>query len=306
MAKNKLHTTIRSIKDINTLNNLRNEFNTICEEHEKHLQAIEESKSIDSNSFLYIKESFNNLSEKLFSTKEGRKIMGRYINEHKLNKDLRKMFFIYENISKANRTLNLDKLLDEMKEMVGKINESHFNKGLSKLNELLKEAYILVGIESADLLSKHNDNILDESVKYIVTNPKKLDNLAHYNICLNEIKKYIDKNEISTPVFENKLVSPEDVIKEFNEKYSKETLGEENYNLLMEIKNSNDKSNIFEKYKQSCLATIDEAINKNEKQAICDQLFEFKTRITRKEYNSETLGTDVANFIELEKMVKEE
>jgi hypothetical protein len=305
MANNTLDNTIKTINNIETLRELKKEFNVICESHEKHLQAIEESKNINNKSFLFIKESFNNFSEKLFRTKEGRKLMNRYINEHKKNKDLQKMFFIYENILSANKNLNLDKLLDEMKTMVGNIDEKSLDKGIKNLNKLLQEAYVEIGIDSSDLLSKHDGRILDESVKYIVTNSKKLDNLTRYNICLNEIKKFIDNNEVISPKFENEISTPEDVLREFNEKFSEQTLGKENYELLMEIKNAYDKELIFEKYKNECLNTINEAINKNEKQDICNQLFEFKTKITKKEYNPYTLGTDVVNFIELQKTIKE-
>ena len=305
MANITLDKTIKTINNIKTLRALKNDFNALCESQEKHLQAIEESKKINNKSFFFIKESFNNFSEKLFKTKEGRKIMNRYINEHRKNKDLQKMFFIYENISSANKNLNVDKLLDEMKSMIGNINEKQLNKGVKNLVELLKEAYVEIGIESSELLSKHDNRTLDESVKYVVTNSKKLDNLTRYNICLNEIKQFIDKNDVISPLFENKLLSPEEVLREFNEKFSEETLGKENYELFMEIKNASNKSEIFEKYKNECLNTINEAINENEKQDICNQLFEFKTRITKKEYNPDTLGTDVANFIELQKTIKE-
>ena len=305
MGNNALHTTIKNIKDINVLRTMKNEFNALCEAQEKHLQSIEEAKSLNTNSFLFIKESFNNLSDKLFKTSKGRQVLNRYINEHKSNKDLQKMFFIYENISTANKTLNLDNLLDEMKKMVGNINEKRLEKGINRLSNLLKEAYVVVGLDSAEMLSKHNNAILDESVKYVATTTKKLDNLTRYNICLNEIKKFIDNNAISEPVFESTLTKPEDIIKEFNNKYSKETLGEDNYNLFLEIKNSNNKSEVFEKYKNECLQTIEEAIKGTEEQTTCDQLFEFKTRISRKEYNPDTLGTDVANFIELQKTINE-
>jgi hypothetical protein len=305
MAENKLYTTIKCVNDINVLREMRKDFNDICEAQEKHLQAIEESKTLNTNSFLFIKESFDNLSKNLFKTKEGRKVINRYINEHKNNKDLQKMFFVYENITRANKNLNVDNLLSEMKKLVGNINETKLNKGLERISNLLKEAYVIVGTESGNLISKHNNRVLDESVNYVVANSKKLDNLTQYSMCVNEIKKFINNNEVIETVFENTILKPEDVIKEFNEKYSEETLGKENYELFLEIKDAEDKGQVFEKYKNECLKTLDEAINSNQDQVTCNQLYEFKTRITRKEYNPETIGTDVANFIELQKTVKE-
>ena len=305
MAENNLYTTIKSINNIETLREMRKEFNDICEIQEKHLQAIEEAKNLNTKSFLFIKESFDNLSENLFKTKDGRKIINRYINEHKNNKDLQKMFFVYENITRANKNLNVDVLLDEMKNLVGDINETKLNKGIKNISKLLKEAYVIIGTDSSKLISTHNNTILDESVNYVVTNSKKLDNLTRYSMCVNEIKKFINNNEVTTPIFENTVLKPEDVINEFNEKYSEETLGKDEYKLFLEIKNAEDKSQVFEKYKNECLKTLEEAINSNQDQITCNQLYEFKTRITRKEYNADTVGTDVANFIELQKTIKE-
>ena len=62
---------------------------------------------------------------------------------------------------------------------------------------------------------------------------------------------------------------------------------------------------MFEKYKTACIEKIDEAVKNNLSQETCNQLVEFKTRILKKEYNPDTLGLDVANFIELGNTINE-
>ena len=73
--------------------------------------------------------------------------------------------------------------------------------------------------------------------------------------------------------------------------------------LVKEVYESENKELVFEKYKNQCLDNINEAINRTEEQESCDRLYEFKERVNAKEYKYETLGEDVANFIELGKLV---
>lgn len=304
MAKNKLYEAIEMIEDVNVLNNLQEEFNSICEKQRLYLQVIDEANNINSNSFFFIKESFTNLTEKLFESEKGRKLINKFIKEHKANKELQKMYFIHENISTANKTLDVASILTEMKEIVGDINENKLNEGIKNLKAILKEAYVTVGEDAKNLLSTHDNNHLDESIKYVFNNSKKLDNITYYNICINEIKKHIESNKVVENIFEKKI-DIDAVLSEFNSKFSKETMGEDNYNIVKEIHETENKKEVFEKYKNNCIRTIDEAIEKNIDQITCNQLHEFKTRLLTKEFNSETLGVDIANFIELTNTINE-
>lgn len=302
--KETLYESIKNINDINTLLSLKNDFNEMCEKREKELQVIEESHNLDSNSFFFIKESFENLSSNLIKTKKGSKIIKQYVNEFKKNKDLKNMFFIYENINGVDKSVNLDTFIDRMKNLVGNINETSLNKGISALKTILKEGYVEVGENAKYAVSSHNNKALDESINYVFNNTLKLDNMAKYSLCINEIKKYIDGNDLRTLSFENK-VDLDEIMENFNRDFSLDTMTEEDFKLVKEINESEDKKGVFEKYKDDCLKKIDEAIDKNEEQNTCNQLFEFKTRIMKKEYNPNTIGLDVANFIELGNTVSE-
>ncbi len=191
-----------------------------------------------------------------------------------------------------------------MKEIVGNINENKLNEGIKNLKNILKEAYVIVGVDAKNLLSTHDNNRLDESIKYVFNNNKKLDNITYYNICINEIKKHIETNEVVENIFEKKM-DIDNILDEFNSKFSKETMGEDNYNIVKEIHETENKKEVYEKYKNDCIKTIDEAIEKNIDQITCNQLYEFKTRLLKKEFNPNTLGTDIANFIELKNLVAE-
>ena len=299
MKKNISLETVNSINNIDELKKFQETLNEACNKRMSVLNIKNEAEQLEVPSYLFIKESFENMSEKLFNSNKGRKLIGKYIREHKMNKELSKMFHIYENISKADKTINVTNMIQDMKNMVGSINEEKLNKGLENLKKLLKECYIVVGTDAKSLLSENKT--LSKYVDYVFTNSLKMDNVVMYNKCINEIKSYVDKNEVKGVAF--KEVSNVNI----DECYSRynELLSDENHDIIKEIKDAENKEVVFEKYKNDCIATIEEAIKTDIDQTSCDKLFEFKTKIENKQFNEETLGLDISNFIELKNVVKE-
>lgn len=299
MKKNVTFDTINSINNIDELKKYQEALNEACEKRMEKLSVKEEASKLEIPSYLFIKESFENMSEKLFSTAKGRKIIGRYVREHKMNSELSKMFRVYENISKADKTINVTTLIQDMKNMVGDINEGKLNAGIDNLKQLLKESYILIGTEAKSLLSENKE--LSNYVDYVFTNTLKMDNVVRYNKCINEIKTYVDNNEVKGISFKKATqVNVDECYARYNE-----LLSGEDAEILKEIKNAENKETVFEKYKNECLASIDEAIKTDIDQTSCDKLYEFKTKIQNKTYNEESLGLDISNFIELKSIVKD-
>ena len=304
MKTNSIYQILNEINEIETLETLRTNFNETIDNHKKKLQIIEESNGLKDTSYLFIKESFDNFSETLFKTKNGRKLINKYINEHKSNKSLQKLFMIYENLISADKRLDANEIIKEMKGFVGNLNTDSLNKGINNLLNILKEAYIEVGETAKSLIAENKDYKLDESIKYIFTNNKKLDNITYYSLCVNEISNFINNNTINEIKFKNSK-NIDSIVEEFNKKCTSDDLTDEEIAIIKEVRDAENKSEVFEKYKNACINTIDEAIKNSIEQDTCNQLFEFKTRISKKEYNPETLGLDVANFIELEKTIKD-
>lgn len=304
IMKNTLYESIKGINDIDILNEMRNKFNAACEKREKELTVIAEAEKLNDSSFFTIKESFANLCPTLIKTKKGISLIKKFVNEHKSNKELQKMYGIYENISSVDNSINIDNFINEMKTIVGEIDFKTLNEGISNLRTILKEGYIEVGETAKNAISEPNKGMLEESVNYVFGNKKSLDNISRYALCMNEIKKYISENKIKGLSFK-KNIDIDKILENFNTEFSIETLGEENFTLIKEINESTDKKSLFERYKDECITKIDEAVKKDINQSNCNQLVEFKTRILKKEYNPDTLGLDIANFIELGNTVSE-
>jgi hypothetical protein len=301
MKKNISIDTINSINNIDELKKLQETLNEACNKRMSVLNVKAEAENLDIPSYLYIKESFENMSETLFKSAKGRKLIGKYIREHKMNKELSKLFHIYENLAKADKTINVTTMIQDMKNMVGEINENKLNAGIDNLKKLLKESYITIGENAKDLLSENKNGGITQYVDYVFTTPLKMDNVVKYNKCINEIKSYVDNNEVKGVTFKKATqVDVDECYARYNN-----LLSDDNTEILKEIREAENKELVFEKYKNECLASIDEAIKTDIDQFSCDKLYEFKTKIQNKMYNEETLGLDISNFIELKNVVKE-
>jgi hypothetical protein len=298
-----LKNIINSINDIESLSNLQEEFNTLYESKKKKIIISEEAKNLDVSSYFFIKESFENMSDSLFKTAKGKKIIGKYIKEHRNNKDLQKLFQVYDNLAAADSTLNVTNLVQEMKSIVGELNTKKLNEGIANVGALLKNAYVLIGEDAKNMLSENKE--VEQYVNYVFNNPLKMSNVVTYNKCINEIKAYVDSNKIrKVKLSEKKTLNLENSLEEYNNLISEDNLSPEDFAILAEIKNSDNKSELFERYKNDCLASIDRAILINNEQVVCNKLNEFKTKINAKNFNIDTFGTDIANFIEFKNLVE--
>ena len=79
---------INDMKTVEELDAFQNELNEKFDTRRRVLNLIAEAKELGGKSFGYLKESFENLSGKLFKTDEGKAVMRKYTNVIKENKSL--------------------------------------------------------------------------------------------------------------------------------------------------------------------------------------------------------------------------
>ena len=96
------------MKTIEELDTYQNELNEKFDTRRRVLNLVAEAKELGSKSFGYLKESFENLSSKLFRTDEGKAVMRKYTNVIKENKSLSSLHKLYENIRKAHSGIDFD------------------------------------------------------------------------------------------------------------------------------------------------------------------------------------------------------
>ena len=65
--------------------------------------------------------------------------------------------------------------------MIGEINERKLSNGIENLKKIIKESYVLIGVDAKNLLSENKNSELPHYVNYVFTNALKMDNMVKYN-----------------------------------------------------------------------------------------------------------------------------
>lgn len=293
---------IESIKTINELNEYRKQFENALNEREAFINKCVTAKMLSEGTFYEIKENFESLSPKLFKTDNGKSLLNKYKKVVKENSNLSSLYSLYENIRKANKSVELDYFVNSLSEKKWISDKDTLCEDIKKLGNVLAEAYIEVG-NTSDI--KHCDKKLDEAVRYIVENKRNDNNISEYSGAIKIIKDYIGKKDGEIEVV-NENINLDDyaskLIKNFNEKYSENKLSNDELAIMREFCNSQNHEEIFEQHKEQCKNKLTEAMNKFLKDGdntSVNKLTNILEQVNSKTYNSNNVFTDVVSLIGL-------
>ena len=281
---------INNMKTIEELDAYQNELNEKFDTRRRVLNLIAEAKELGNKSFGYLKESFENLSSKLFRTDEGKAVMRKYTNVIKENKSLSSLHKLYENIRKAHSGIDFDYFVGTICETNWNVKAKELNEGMEKLAGVVAEGYIVVGEGAGKYLGTENDR-LDGAIEFIAENKVGQKNIVKYS----EAVKVIKETDLDKTI--------EDLVS----KYSKDeyTNEEEKDMLTNQIARSGDEETVFIKKKTECVDSLDEAIKKysdgNHEEEL-NTLKKIHEQVSAKSYNPETIGPDICNFVEMSKL----
>ena len=287
---------INDMKTIEELDAYQNELNEKFDTRRRVLNLIAEAKELGSKSFGYLKESFENLSSKLFRTDEGKAVMRKYTNVIKENKSLSSLHKLYENIRKAHSGIDFDYFVGTICETNWNVKAKELNEGMEKLAGVVAEGYIVVGEGAGKYLGTENDR-LDGAIEFIAENKVGQKNIVKYSEAVKVIREAVEKKETDLDKTIEDLVS----------KYSKDeyTNEEEKDMLTNQIARSGDEETVFIKKKTECVDSLDEAIKKysdgNHEEEL-NTLKKIHEQVSAKSYNPETIGPDICNFVEMSKL----
>jgi 23S rRNA pseudoU1915 N3-methylase RlmH len=296
---------INTLKTRREVEEYRTKINEMCDKRNEFIVLCEQANSLSEKSFGYIKEAFEVLSPSLFKSSEGKKLINKYTKVVKENKNLYSLHSIYENIRKAGKDMDVDFFVNNLANVEWNVDGSTLKEDTYKLGRILTEAYLFIGKEAESMLPKENKS-LSMAVEYIAENKKNKKNIAEYSNAVKVIKECVLLNESSQNIFECATLgkTTEELLKEFNEKYSDKLTAEE-INILKEISGGQDKETIFNKYKEACATKITEAkktFDINGDKVSSDRLRVVLEQISNKTFSLDTVGTDICSLMELSKI----
>ena len=294
---------IDKINTIDELLNAKKNFNALVENKINEIHHKQIAESLSKLSFGLIKENFETLSPMLIETKEGKKILNKYINTIKENTNLLTLHNIYEGIRKIGNNSDLDNFFSLLKEEKDKIDVKTLNKDIKKLGDILSEAYL--PLNDVDNLLITENNTVNEAIDYIVRNDNTLKNASEYGYALKVLKEDIQKREHEVSLSESKNIdeTANALIENFNKKY--DSLSDEEKEIIREFITSENREEIYKKYMTECIEKLNLRINEFEKDNDFDsvsRMEKIKEQLSNKKYSEETLTEDLNNICEMTKL----
>lgn len=296
---------INDMKTIEELDAYQNELNEMFEVRRRVLNLVSEAKELGGKSFGYLKESFENLSPKLFKTNEGKSVMKKYASVVKENKSLSSLHKLYENIRRAHSGIDFDYFVGTLCETNWGVKSKELNEGIQKLAGIVAEGYIIVGEGAAKYLGTENDR-LDGAIEYIAETRAAQRDIVKSSEAVKIIREAVEKNGNIADSFK-KETDLDKTIEDLVAKYSKDeyTDEEEKDMLTNQIARSGDEETVFVKKKTECVNSLDEAIKKysdGQHEEELNTLKRIHEQVSAKSYNPETIGPDICNFVEMSKL----
>ena len=296
---------INSFKTISEVEEYRKSINEQCDERISLLETVKKADELSNKSFGYIKECFEAISPVLFNLSEGKILINKYTNLVKDNKNLSSLHKIHEAIRKAGKDTDVDFLTKSLSETNWNIDKNTVNEDVKKLGTILAEAYITLGSEADEYLPKEDEKLY-KAISYIAENKLSRNNLVEHSYAIKIIKESIADKETGENIFEEKDLDKlaKELLDEFNSKYSG-NLSEDEIAVLKEIASNENREDVFNKYKDSCIVKITEAKKKfdeNGDEKSSERLKNIMEQVNGKNYCLETVGDDICNLIELSKI----
>lgn len=296
---------INDTKTLNELDALQNEINEMFDTRRRVLNLVSEAKEMGKKSFGYLKESFENLSPKLFKSDEGKAVMKKYTGTIRENKSLSALHKLYENIRQAHSGIDFDYFVGTLCETEWNVKAKELNEGIQKLASVVAEGYIVVGEGASKYLGTENDR-LDGAIEFIAENKVGQKNIVKYSEAVKIIREAVEKNGNIADSFK-KETDLDKTIEDLVAKYSKDDYSDEEEKdaLQNQIARSGDEETVFVNKKTDCLKNLDEAIKKygdGEHEDELSTLKKIHEQVSAKSYNPETIGPDICNFVEMSKL----
>ncbi len=300
-----LDEAIMKTRALGGLDTLQEKVNEKIETRRRVLNLVAEARELGGKTFGYLKESFENLSPKLFKSEEGKAVMKKYASAIKENKSLSSLHKLYENIRKAHSGIDFDYFVGTLCETNWNVKAKELKEGMEKLAGIVAEGYIVVGEGAGKYLGTENDR-LDGAIEFIAENKVGQKNIVKYSEAVKVIREAVEKNGNIADSFK-KETDLDKTIEDLVAKYSKDeyTDQEEIDQVSNAIARSGDEETVFVKKKTECVNSLDEAIKKysdgNHEEEL-STLKKIHEQVSAKSYNPETIGPDICNFVEMSKL----
>lgn len=299
------NTTFKTIGDFQRL---KESLNDVIDKRITKMKLEECINSFDALSFSCLNEIFKNTVDKLYETKEGKRLIKKYVKTIKESNDLKKVYSIYNIVNSLNKIDDGTLFIKESMSLIKEIDKKNYSDSLSSISDIVKECVVSANldIETIEKLKSKYYGSINESLDYVLFNKMGINNVVEYTNDLSRITNFINENKKheNDLMVEGKSIC--ELIGDFDKLFTNDIEIWESTAIkdisLAEL-SGKDKKDIFEEYKSECLSIIEE--NLNEKDAENSSRFQgMKEKLMKKEFNSDTIVEDILMLSELKHVLK--
>ena len=299
------NTTFKTIGDFQRL---KESLNDVIDKRITKMKLEECINSFNSLSFACLNDIFKNTVDKLYETREGKRLIKKYVKTIKESNDLKKVYSIYNIVNSPNKINDGTLFIKESISLIEEIDKKNYSDSLSSISDIVKECAVLANLDNEEIekiKDKYHGSI-SESLDYVLFNKMDMNNIVEYTNGLSRITNFINENK----KHENDLMAEGKsickLIDEFDKLFTNDIEIWESTAIkdisLAEL-SGKDKKRVFEEYKSECLSIIEE--NLNEKDVENSSRFQgMKEKLMKKEFNSDTIVEDILMLSELKHVLK--
>lgn len=299
------NTTFKTIGDFQRL---KESLNDVIDKRITKMKLEECINSFDSLSFACLNDIFKNTVDKLYETREGKRLIKKYVKTIKESNDLKKVYSIYNIVNSPNKINDGTLFIKESISLIKEIDKKNYGDSLSSISDIVKECAVSANLDTEaieNIKDKYHGSI-NESLDYILFNKMDINNVVEYTNGLSRITNFINENKKSENdlMVEGKSIC--ELIGDFDKLFTNDIEIWESTAIkdisLAEL-SGKDKKGVFEEYKSECLSIIEE--NLNEKDVENSSRFQgMKEKLLKKEFNSDTIVEDILMLSELKHVLK--
>lgn len=293
--------------DCNDVKKLKTEINNILESRIQKLELESALKNLSAQPFGAIKNVFEGITDKLYETTEGKKIIGKYVRAIRENKNTADAYSVYEFVYHSPHVSNPNMLLTEALYMVSGMDKQQFAEGKKKIAEIVAEGINLVGKDANFVDENINRGYgINEAIDFLMLNPKNFENLDEYINKFSYVENHLTENMAEKPT-ESASKTGKELIDSLNEamdglnSWEKEAISD----ITLAKLSNRDMSELFEEYKNGCIEKIDENIEKGATTEEKSRLETMKKQLSEKQYSEENLYEDIVTLSELKATLSE-
>ena len=260
-------------------------------------------ESVEELSIPELKQVYESISDKLYATDGGKKLLSKYIKLVTENKTMQTEYVIVNGIYSPMDVMDTPMYIAELFDIHGK-RDKEYKAKKGQVVDLLKECIDMVNMSSYDLENIINEskNDVNSSIEYLLSVKRTASNVNDRVKSMKLLEgKVNDANIVNESIVDNRkaseLVNDLSNITDGLEEWQKRVVND----ISKYILENKTKEDLFNDYKEECINTINESINNTEDGNFetVSQLKGMVSQLSEKKYNKETVNEDLFMLSEL-------